>query len=358
MCIAWKNDRPVVILFGPTGVGKTDLVARLFEGKGEIISVDSMQVYRGMDIGTAKPPRELRARIPHHLIDIKNPDEQYSVGEFVRAADSLVTDILSRGKLPILSGGTAFYFKHFLFGLPTAPAADPVIRSSLREELAAYGLTDLYEKLLRIDPEAGERIHAGDTYRILRALEIHRMTGKPPSSFLGPTPAAPRAGCRFFTAGLDRNRAELYARIDSRVDRMFNDGLAAEVAGLAEAGYGERAPGMQAIGYREFFIAARAGCATLRDIRDMIKRNSRRYAKRQLTFFRSLPAYTGIIRMTQNSSWAISDPSSRLPRRTTDGTFAATFGPHRAAAGCSMAPDAPNDRCVLIFPSRWSTVVV
>ena len=287
MCIAWKNDRPIVILFGPTAVGKTDLVVRLFEGKGEIVSVDSMQVYRGMDIGTAKPAPELRARIPHHLIDIKDPDEQYSVGEFVRAADSLVTEILSRGKLPILSGGTAFYFKHFLFGLPTAPAADPGIRSSLREELAANGLARLYERLARIDPDAGKRIHPGDTYRILRALEIHRMTGNPPSSYL--SAAAPRAGCRFFTAGLDRDRAELYARIENRVDLMFRDGLAEEAAGLVEAGYGERSPGMLAIGYREFFVAARTGCATLRDIRDAVKRNSRRYAKRQLTFFRSLP---------------------------------------------------------------------
>ncbi len=297
-----------MILFGPTAVGKTELLFRLFEGTGEIISVDSMQVYRGMDIGTAKPSESLRTRIPHHLIDIKNPDEQYNVGEFVHAAEGLVERIRSRGRIPVLSGGTAFYFKHFLFGLPSAPAVDPAIRAELQDELARGGTEALYERLAAIDPVAADKIHQRDTYRVLRALEIHRMTGNPPSSFRNG--GEMRTDFRFFIAGLDRERGELYRRIDQRVDAMFRDGLPGEVSGLIDSGYGEETPGMQAIGYREFFRGTRTGCTTLHGIAEDIKRNSRRYAKRQLTFFRSLPG----------TRWYHPDEEDSI-RRDLDGFF-------------------------------------
>jgi tRNA dimethylallyltransferase len=282
-------SRPLVVLFGPTAVGKTELTSRLAESFPglEIVSADALQVYRHLNVGTAKPPAELRRRIPHHLIDIVDPDVQFNAGRFVRLADELVERIRERGGLPVLCGGAAYYLRNFICGLAQAPASDPEIRRQLKEELAGRGLTALREELARVDPATHAAVAVRDAYRVLRALEVYRASGRPLSSFSNPD--RPRADHAFLTLGLERERAELYRRIDARVERMFAEGLIDEVAGLLAKGYGPQDPGLRGIGYREFFLMQQ-GCWTLSDLREAIQRNTRRYAKRQITFFKSLPA--------------------------------------------------------------------
>ncbi|ADK81393.1 tRNA delta(2)-isopentenylpyrophosphate transferase [Sediminispirochaeta smaragdinae DSM 11293] len=271
---------PLVFLFGPTGVGKTDLLASTFSRGFEVISADSMQVYRRFSIGTAKPDRDLLDRLPHYLIDIIDPILPFSAGDFVRLADEAVSKILENGHIPLMSGGTAFYFRSFMFGLPQLPSADSKIRDELDQECAEKGHEALYCELQRVDPERASQLHPNDLVRIQRSLEIFRITGKPHSSF---APSMdPREGYRFLCLGLRRDRQELYARINQRVDLMFDYGLEQEVASLIAAGFNAKTPAMKGIGYREFFTDPG-------NERESIKRNSRRYAKRQITFFASLP---------------------------------------------------------------------
>jgi tRNA dimethylallyltransferase len=291
-----------LLLFGPTASGKTEILEKLFTGpqplcRAEVISADSMQVYRGMDIGTAKPSAGLLARLPHHLIDIRDIKEQFNAGEFVRLADEAVRDIAGRGALPVVSGGTGFYLANFLTGLPEAPPSDAGVRAALREELREKGAAALMEELAAGDAVSGRRIHLHDEYRLLRALEVLRLSGRPLSSFERGFPVSDggrfRPGCRFLLIALDRPRAEVYRRIDERCDAMFRAGLPGEVRRLWEAGYGPGDPGMKAIGYREFFVEDGPGCFRLSEdtegVKELAARNSRRYAKRQLTFFASLP---------------------------------------------------------------------
>lgn len=241
-----------------------------------------MQAYRGMDIGTAKPDSALRARLAHHLIDILEPSEQYTAGDFVHRADAACDDIASRGLLPVVSGGTGFYLRNFMCGLPTGPAADPGTRAAVAADLDRLGPEALRAELAAADPATEARIAARDLYRLTRAVEILRASGKPPSDFA--PPAAARDRYRFLVIGITRPREELDARIGLRVRGMMAEGLAAEVAGLIGRGYGADAPGMAAIGYREFFTpSADTG------VEEAIILNTRRYAKRQMTFFRALP---------------------------------------------------------------------
>jgi tRNA dimethylallyltransferase len=278
----------MLLLVGPTAVGKTRIVEQLAGEPVEIISADAMQVYRRMDIGTAKPPRSLRTAIPHHLIDICNPDDQYDVGRFVRDAETAARDIVSRGRLPVVSGGTAYYAKHLLVGLPAAPESDSAVRHAVADELERRGLDDLRAELERVDPESAERIGPTDAYRITRALEVYRQTGRPLSSF--PAPRTIRRDLSVRVFGLRRPRGELTRRIETRVDEMFAAGLYREVEQLLASGYRSTDPGLRAIGYRQFFRPD----GTLRSaddttIRDDVARDTVRYAKRQMTFFRSLP---------------------------------------------------------------------
>lgn len=290
----------VVLVFGPTAVGKTETLVRLLGGTAEVISADSMQAYRGFDIATAKPDRSVLSIIPHHLIDIRDPDEQYNAGDFVKAADVLVADITARKRLPVISGGTPFYLRNFIYGLPPTPPVDPVIRAEIASEVEGKGPGYAYQSLLAVDPESAARISPQDVYRIRRALEVYRTTGRKLSSF--PVPSVRRDLYDMLLIGLDRPRDDLYRRIEQRVEKMFEQGLVAEVASLLSAGYGEESPGMQGIGYREFLDMRKTGCATLTDVRDQIVGNTRRYAKRQLTFFKRFngclwfhPEETGII---------------------------------------------------------------
>jgi tRNA dimethylallyltransferase len=249
-----------------------------------------VQVYRGLDIGSAKPSASLRRRIPHHLIDILDPREQFTAGAFVKAAESLIASICARGRVPLVSGGTAFYFRNLLYGLPPTPPADLSVRAALEEECSRQGLDLMYRRLQSLDPVSAGRISAHDRYRILRALEVCRTAGKPLSMLN--TPERPRGDIDFLVIGLEREKEDLYNRIDRRVDAMFAEGLVDEVKGLVKQGLRQTDPGMRGIGYREFFAAIADGCLRVKDVTALVKTDSRRYAKRQLTFFKSLPGVT------------------------------------------------------------------
>lgn len=243
-----------------------------------------MQAYRGLDIGTAKPGGDVLDVLPHHLINIRNPNEQYTAGEFVTLADSLCARISRDSALPVVAGGTGFYVRNFLCGLPAAPAADSGQRRAVELDLAAKGPAALRAELAASDPVSAARIHEHDLYRLTRAVEILRTTGRPPSEF---APAASvRSGYDFLVIGVDRPREELGSRIDRRVDSMFALGLRAEVEALIAAGYGPDCPAMAAIGYREFFESPGEPDTV---VARRIKLHTRQYAKRQMTFLRSLP---------------------------------------------------------------------
>ncbi len=246
-----------------------------------------MQAYRGMDIGTAKPTPAERALLPHHLVDILSPGEQFTAGDFSRLADEAVAGIAGRGRLPVVAGGTAFYLKAFIEGAPPAPPSDPLIREAVRRDLADKGAGALREELSAGDPESASRIHENDIYRLTRAVEVLRASGKPLASF-APS-GEPRDRYDFLLIALERERAELYARIERRVDAMMARGLAGEVRSLVESGFGADAPGMKAIGYAEFLEAGEG--AGIDAVADRIKQDTRRYAKRQLSFLRSMKGF-------------------------------------------------------------------
>jgi tRNA dimethylallyltransferase len=284
---ATKNRIPLVLLFGPTGVGKTDLILDLFEGRGEIISVDSVQVYRDLNIGSAKPDRSYLDRLPHHLINICHFSEPFNSEDFVRLTGEAAENIYGRGLIPVLSGGTAFYFKNFCYPVSdTLPGENESVRKELLERAGREGLESLWQELLSVDPAYAVRIHGNDQLRIVRALEVFKLTDRPLSSFKQSSTL--REGYDFCFIGLDREREELYRRIDKRVNLMFEAGLVSEVRGLIEQGADLEDPAMKAIGYREFFEMKEYGCETYADTADRIRQNSRRYAKRQMTFFKSL----------------------------------------------------------------------
>jgi tRNA dimethylallyltransferase len=277
----------VLVLFGPTAVGKTAVVERLANDDRlprkpvVLVSADSVQVYRGLDIGSAKPSAQERSRLRHELIDIRRPSEPFSVGDFARLADEACERAAAEGALPVLSGGTAYYVKAFLYGQPPAPPADPTVRAAIQAELAELGPEALRAELARVDPASAARIAPADLYRTTRDLEVYRCSGLPLSSFVPPD--LPRSRWDALVVGLDRPRDELYARIEARVDAMLAAGLEAEVASLVAAGYGPLDPGMRAIGYAE--LLSGSGQAA----REAIKLHTRHYAKRQLTFMRSIP---------------------------------------------------------------------
>lgn len=286
-----KNKIPVIVIFAPTATGKTALTVKLFgsgshsffKNKAEIISADSMAVYKYMDIGTAKPSKDLISQIPHHMIDLVNPDIQFSVSDFVNKADELCNEIYLKGKIPVIVGGTGFYIRNFLLGLPQTPESDLQIRNQLKSELEKFGSDFMYQKLKTIDLISAEKINKNDVYRILRALEVFYITGKPRSSFV--LFEKLREQYNFLPIVLERDREDLYNRIDLRIDQMFLDGLEQEVNLLISLGYKKEDPGMQAIGYREFFM----NLDSLEDIKQKIKHDSHKYAKKQYVFMKGIP---------------------------------------------------------------------
>lgn len=261
------------------------MLLELFSGRGEVINADSMQVYKGLDIGSAKPTDDYVKKIPHHLISVADPTYQFSVADFVKEADRLVVDIFNRGLIPVISGGTAFYFKNFIYGLPELPSVDEDIRNKLQLQLKRDGLEALYCQLQQLDRSASEEINPGDSYRVTRALEIYMQTGRSILSYKQSN--KPRDLYDFLTIGLTRSREELYARINKRVGIMFESGLVSEFKQLYRSGLNPADPGMKGIGYSEFFQQMAAGCWGEEDLKEEIRRNSRRYAKRQITFFKS-----------------------------------------------------------------------
>ncbi|MCK5736395.1 MAG: tRNA (adenosine(37)-N6)-dimethylallyltransferase MiaA [Spirochaetaceae bacterium] len=281
------NKPKVILFFGPTGVGKTALLNRIFSHGAELVNADALQVYRHLDIGTAKPGPEILSRIPHHLIDIINYSENFNVGDFCLRADEAVAGIIRRDKLPVISGGTAYYFKSWLLGMPDTPCSDPLIRSRLEKQWNEKSDDELRDGLRQVDPVSSERIGKGDRYRMLRAMEVYNQTGRPLSSFR--IPKTPRDDYMVLSIGLMRERKELYQRINQRVDQMFLAGLPAEVASLRDNGAVMDDPGMKAIGYREWFPKVGDPPLDENRVKELIARNTRRYAKRQITFFSSLP---------------------------------------------------------------------
>ncbi|MFW5693579.1 MAG: tRNA (adenosine(37)-N6)-dimethylallyltransferase MiaA [Alkalispirochaeta sp.] len=285
---------PTLLIVGSTAVGKTAALDALVQDSRcpplEIISADSRQVYTFMDIGTAKPTPQERARAPYHVIDMISPQESWDVGQFVETADSLIPLIRDRGAVPVICGGTGFYHQGFMYGLPGTPRASHELRHHLEQRVHREGLEALRSELRTVDPLSEQRIAPNDRYRVIRALEVYHTSGNPLSSYTNPS--TPRPGVSPVVVGLYRSRDELYRRIAARVERMFKAGLPDEVVRLLEMGYSPSDPGLQTIGYREFFeIGGPPPWRTpvLDQVRAMVERNTRRYAKRQETFFRRFP---------------------------------------------------------------------
>jgi tRNA dimethylallyltransferase len=276
-----SDRQKLVFICGPTGVGKTELAVHAAEGIGEIISVDSMQVYQELDLGTAKPGKETLRRVPHHLLSIVTPDYRFSAGDFRRKALSAIGEIRSRGRMPFLVGGTGLYFKALEFHFSEAPKADVSLRERLyREEERCKG--SLYQRLTGVDPETALRLHPNDLVRIVRALEIHTLSGRRPSDFIT---GKPEPQFDILKIGLMIERESLYDKLEKRCMNMVRDGLAAEVYDLFRQGYNERYPSMKGLGYGHFLQYFK-GCLSYRETLRLFVRDTKRYAKRQLTWFR------------------------------------------------------------------------
>jgi tRNA dimethylallyltransferase len=282
---------PVLAILGPTATGKSALGMAVAEALGgEIVNADALQVYRGFDIGTAKPSLEERARVPHHLIDILDPAEIYSAGEFARRAREAIDEIQARGRLPVVVGGSGLYLRALFQGISPVPPGDPQVRRELRERLEAEGLAVLREELERLDPTTAARLGAGDTQRVLRALEVARVTGRPLSSWIEEQPFGTQ-GIAAIRVGLTLPRAILYDRIAGRVARMMEAGWREEVAGLLRQGLSPRLPAFQAIGYRQLVRHLEGGWSLDQAVAE-ITTETRRFAKRQETWFRKEPDVT------------------------------------------------------------------
>lgn len=277
-------DNFAVAIFGPTGIGKTALSLSLAQRQGEIISVDSRQVYKYLNIGTAKPTEKELSQVPHHLIDIITPDKQFTAGQFIDRAELLIPQIYARGNIPYLVGGTGLYFNSLINGI-----ADIKISSEAKElankKWEEFGQERFYKILQRVDPQYATKIHQNDKQRTIRALEVFLGTGKRFTTLhKSETRKSP---FKYIKIGLNIERELLYDRINRRVDQMISDGLIEEVENLLKMGYDREAPGMRTIGYKEiadYFDKKHSK----EDAISEIKKNSRRYAKRQLTWFRKI----------------------------------------------------------------------
>jgi len=277
---------PVVLLAGPTGVGKTSLAIRLAKHLGaEIINADSMQVYRFMDIGTAKPTPEERIEVAHHLLDVVTPNEPFDAARYMEMARPVIDTLHTSGRLPLVVGGTGLYMKILIKGICSGAPSSEIVRRGLLEQMQCLGLKALHDELKGVDPILGERIHPNDRQRILRGLEVFRLTGKPLSQW--------QRHHRFaedrYTAvkiALGRERTELYGRIEQRVFHMMEQGFVAEVEGLLEMGFGPDLKPMQSLGYRQV-VRHLAGEYPIEAAVREIQKDTRHYARRQMTWFRN-----------------------------------------------------------------------
>lgn len=276
----------MICIAGPTASGKTALsIALAKELDGEIISCDSMQVYKRMDIGTAKPTVEEREGIPHHMLDVAEPWEDFSVSQYCKMATPIVDDILGRGKTAIVVGGTGLYMDALIRGNDFAPYPSTGRREELEALADSEGIEAVLCRLREVDPESAARLHPSDRKRIIRAMEVYLETGETITAHNEKTKAIPDRYNPIWFALEDENRQDLYDRIDRRVDIMLEQGLLAEIESLLAAGIPEKCTAMQAIGYKEF-LAARNGDISVEEAAEEVKKASRHYAKRQLTWFR------------------------------------------------------------------------
>jgi tRNA dimethylallyltransferase len=280
---------PVLAIVGPTATGKSALAMALAERLGgEIVNADALQVYQGFDVGTAKPRPEERARVPHHLLDILEPNERYSAGEFARRAREAIAEIQGRGRAPIVVGGSGLYLRALFDGLSPVPPGDPEVRRELRERLESEGLAALREELISLDPVTAQRLGAGDTQRVLRALEVALVSGRPLSAWTAEQPFGTQ-GIAAVRVGLTLPRSILYDRIAGRVTQMLEAGWLDEVGTLLGRGFSPSLPAFQAIGYRQL-VRYLGGMVSLELAVADIVRETRRFAKRQETWFRKEPA--------------------------------------------------------------------
>lgn len=277
----------LLVITGPTAVGKTAVSLRIVrETGGEIISADSMLIYRGMDIGTAKPSPEERSAVKHHIIDVVDPDGYYSAADYGRAARGAVNEVFSRGNQPIMVGGSGLYIRAALVGIFDGPSADRELRDRLEAEAEVRGSEQMHADLSLVDPAAAVRINPNDLRRIVRALEVFQLTGKPISSFFSEE-MPQESPFRPLVFGLAREKEELVKRIHRRVDIMMERGWLQEVERLLSQGYTRHLVSMQSFGYRHL-VSHLAGEMGLKEAVELIKRDTRRFAKRQMTWFRKM----------------------------------------------------------------------
>ena len=288
----------LICIAGPTASGKTSLAVELAkELDGEVVSCDSMQVYKRMDIGTAKPSAEEMQGIPHHMLDVAAPDEDFSVSRYCEMASPIVDDIISRGKVAIIAGGTGLYMDSLIKGNAFAPFPSTGVREKLEAQADAEGMEAMLSRLTSIDPEAASRLHLSDRKRIIRALEVYLETGETITAHNRKTQAIPPRYTPLWL-GLDfAERSELYRRIDLRVGIMLKQGLVKEIQDLLASGIPAKCTAMQAIGYKEF-VAVLSGQGTIGEAADEVRKSSRHYAKRQLTWFRRNKSIHWLTRQT------------------------------------------------------------
>ena len=304
----------IICIAGPTASGKTALAVELAkELNGEVVSCDSMYVYRRMNIGTAKPTNEEMGGIVHHMIDVAEPDEDFSVSKYCEMATPILEDIVARGKTAIIAGGTGLYMDSLIQGNDFAPFPATGIRQQLEEKAAAVGFDAMLEELRRVDPESAQRLH--DLRRIVRALELYYETGITITEHNRRTQAIPPKFTPLWL-GLDfAERSELYKRIDQRVDIMLEMGLIQEIRELLARGIPPKCTAMQAIGYKEF-VAALSGFGTIEQAADEVRKSSRHYAKRQLTWFRRNKSIHWLTRQTGEGSEEILNRARQVIRES------------------------------------------
>ena len=302
----------IICIAGPTASGKTALAVELAkELQGEVVSCDSMYVYKRMNIGTAKPTLEEMQGIPHHMIDVAEAQEDFSVSRYCEMAGPIVDDIVARGKTAIIAGGTGLYMDSLIRGNDFAPFPSTGVRERLEQETDEIGMEAMMQRLRAIDPEAAARIH--DRKRMVRALEVYYETGETITAHNLRTQAIPPKYIPLWL-GLDfEDRAELYRRIDLRVDIMLQQGLIEEIRDLLASGIPAKATAMQAIGYKEF-VAALNGSCTIEEAAQAVKQASRRYAKRQLTWFRRNKSFHWLMRQNGESGEEILEKARRVLR--------------------------------------------
>lgn len=285
---ALRSRRPLVVLLGPTAVGKSRVAVQVAKRFGtEVLTADSRQVYRGMDIGTDKPTEAERQGVPHRLIDLVDPDQAFNAGWYREAALAEINRLYDAGKLPLIVGGTGLYIRTLVRGLCPAPKADPEIRAELMKMSREQGRDRLYAELVRVDPEGAARLHPNDEAKVMRALEVHRLSGQPISA-MHRQHAFQDSGFATLLIGLLRPKEALYRRIEARIDWQLAHGMVEETRALLVRGYGRELGAMKGLGYRQV-AAYVAGDYDYEEMVRRFKRDTRHFAKRQLTWFRKEP---------------------------------------------------------------------